>query len=1251
MLEELVRIGIELASERNIPTLSERIVEHARALTRAETGMLFLLEHNRLRLVAIQRDGVETPLDGGQMADEANAQPVSLDSQTIAAHVAATGNALNVPDLRAWVSPPAFPPPGGLDASGGHESRSALVVPLAERAGEVIGVLALTNARDGDERVIPFDVTSETLVSALAAHAAAALHNARVSRHADKLIALSRLTRAMTAAHDSGEACGAIAEATTKLLGAVWTRVWADDPTERVVRPEATFGFDREIDALMTDFAVFPYGQGLVGRIIESHTPEYVRDIVHDPRWLNQPLANAGRVHGFAGLPLITGNRVVGVLSILFGEPRDFGHDDRQLIELLADHAAIALDNARSYEEAREQLRSTTTLLAVAQALSRRAPVEEMMRRIGREVARAIGADAVGAYFLDVKKETLLPVAGYRLPKDLVATFRKMSLVLERWPGIQDAMRNQRVMWSSDAGADPRCDREALASVPRHSALFAPTVARGEPVGGIYAVWWQTGREFSRAETRLIEGVAAQVGLALENVDLVRQTEVKLKESETLLAVSRALSSTLDVGTLLRHFLRRIAGVLDADGVGSYLLDQDGEWLVPFQGYRLPPDRLEALRALRLSIVQHGLYAEGARTKRPVFSSDAMHDPRIPEVMRQAAPHKSELFVPIVAKGRVVGGLVAAWWDRVRDFSDDDLALIEAIATQAGVALDNARLFQQNRRQVKELSVLHALSRAVTGELNRRTLIEALYDQVARVFDARHLIILLRGHTEDELAVALRIRDGERDSASFQPCPAGGAGLAAAVMKTGTPLRTGDYAGECARHEVDPSLGSPSMPHWLGVPMAAGDTVLGVVALASAARAFTADDERLLTNIAQLAALALRSARLFEERDTAYSELAAAQDQLVRTEKLRALGEMASGVAHDFNNVLAAILGRAQLMMNHLRDPRLREWAALIDRAAQDGAQTVRRLQEFTRLRRDQPVLAVDLNDVVRGALEMTQSRWRDEPASRNVAVELRTALPPVPPIAGDPAELREAMTNVILNAVDAMPSGGVLALTTAKVGDAVEVTISDTGIGMPESVKAKIFDPFFTTKGPRGTGLGLSMTYGILVRHDAQVTVESEPGRGSTFRLRFPTGDAASAAATAASVPGLPNVASRRCLVVDDDQLVASTLSDILTGAGHTVVVFTDPATAIARAQAERFDVVFTDLAMPGITGWQVARAVKTVSPNTAVLLMTGYGVELSPDERDGRCVDMVLPKPMGVHAILQAIARVAPRAPSDTP
>jgi signal transduction histidine kinase len=434
------------------------------------------------------------------------------------------------------------------------------------------------------------------------------------------------------------------------------------------------------------------------------------------------------------------------------------------------------------------------------------------------------------------------------------------------------------------------------------------------------------------------------------------------------------------------------------------------------------------------------------------------------------------------------------------------------------------------------------------------------------------------------------------------------------------------------------------MPYCLIVPMTAGDRVLGVLSLRSPVRAFTDADERLLVNIAHLVALMLRSARLYEERTRAFGELAAAQDQLVRTEKLRALGEMASGVAHDFNNVLASILGRAQLLLERVQDVKLRQWLKVIERSALDGARTVRRLQDFTGIRRDQPAVAVDLNQVIQQVLETTESIWRQESRRRGVEIEVHTELAPgLPPVAGDPAELREAFTNLVLNAIDAMPGGGTLTLRTAAAEGQVCVQVRDTGTGIPEHIREKIFDPFFTTKGPKGTGLGLSMAYGILQRHGGRITVESEEGRGTLFRLLFPaTGSepVGEAAAPPAARPA-PS-APLRCLVVDDEEEVAAVVGDILSAAGHTVVTARSGQEGVERVGAERFDVVFTDLAMPGMTGWQVARTVKDRWPEVAVVMMSGFGVEVPPEDLHTRGVDLVLAKPLQVQDVLRALGSV---------
>jgi signal transduction histidine kinase/CheY-like chemotaxis protein len=499
--------------------------------------------------------------------------------------------------------------------------------------------------------------------------------------------------------------------------------------------------------------------------------------------------------------------------------------------------------------------------------------------------------------------------------------------------------------------------------------------------------------------------------------------------------------------------------------------------------------------------------------------------------------------------------------------------------------------------------------------------------------------VLLVADKTGEVETALRVQAGrvepDRERRHLHRV-----GLAAVVLETGQPLRTDDYAVECARRGLARS-DDASLPHWVGVPLLAGQRVLGVLTLSRQEHGFTDAEVRLASSLADLAALALRSAHLFEERSRAYGELAAAQDHLVRTEKLRALGEMASGVAHDFNNLLAAILGRTQLLLRRTEDPRLRQWLQVIERSALDGAQTVRRLQEFARVRRDQPLVPVDLNEVVRDAVEMTQSRWHEDCLRRGVVIDVQTQLGTIALIAGDPAELREAMTNLILNAVDAMPSGGVLTFTSALVDDLVEVTVSDSGMGIPEAIRDSIFDPFFTTKGPQGTGLGLSMTYGILSRHRAQITVESQEGQGSTFRLRFPALATRAAAATS-GVPAGPDPQALRCLVVDDEESVGAVIGDVLEALGHQAVVLTDGATAIARVREERFDAVFTDLAMPGVSGWQVARAVKDRSPEVPVFVVTGFGVELSAEERRTNGVAAIFSKPLNIEDLVQAIAQV---------
>jgi len=1110
----------------------------------------------------------------------------------------------------------------------------------------VLGVFAMN-------RALPGIVTPESqlILASLASQAAVALDHARLYTETTRRLAETRalldVAEIFTSTLDATQLLKRVTIKIAQVCGVDRCSIerWDGD---RVIPVMSQFADGHE-DAAMWE----AFKKALIRspRAVPAHAqaratrrPVVIDDVTESDQ-IPREWVTMFRHKSYMVVPLCRQDDVLGGLALDYTERvTPFQPWQVTLASAIAGQLALSLENTRLYGEVQEQLSETTTLLSVGHVLSESLPVAERLRRVIRETARALGADMAGAYIADERAERLVPIAGYHIPPDLRDALGAVSIALERVPALVEAWRAGELIASVDVHADARFDSEWTSRLPAHAVLLAPLRIRGVSMGALGLGWRSGGREFSPREIRLLEGVARQVGLALDNAQLTRQREIKLRETETLLSVSRTLSSTLDLNALLRQFLRQAVAALGADSVGVYLLDDDGEFLVARAGYRVPPGVLPGMRALRLSTIKHAFYAEAARTRRPQFSRDVRADLRIPDVLRETMPHRSQLFVPILAKDRLIGGFIAVWFEAERDLSVEELSLMEAVANQAGSAVENARLFEQNRRQVEELSVLHELARAMAGQLDRETLLETLRVHVPPLLSARKLVVVLADEQRGDLEVVLRVVDGAVDDQATRYGRS--VGLTSVVMETGRPFRTDDYAAECARRNLTlPPVDGPRC--WLGAPLTVGQVALGVLAVSRDEPPFSDGDERLVANVADLAALALRSAGLYEDLTRAYGELGATQDHLVRTEKLRALGEMASGVAHDFNNLLAAILGRAQLALRKVTDPQLRQWVQIIERSALDGAQTVRRLQDFARVRQDQPLVPVDLNAVVRDALEMTQSRWRDESLRRGLVIDVRTSLGTVPRVTGDPAELREAMTNLILNAVDAMPAGGTLSLATAAVADGVELSVSDTGVGMPASVRDRIFDPFFTTKGPQGTGLGLSMTYGIVSRHRARIVVETAEGQGSTFRMTFPVGSV-TVEEPPAPAEAAPEAGTLRCLVVDDEEAVGSVIGDVLEAVGHRAVVVTSGAAAIERFRAEPFDAVFTDLAMPGVSGWQVAQAVKSTTPAVPVFVVTGFGVELSREERGAHDVDAVYAKPLKIEDVMDAVARVARRRAS---
>jgi signal transduction histidine kinase/CheY-like chemotaxis protein len=376
--------------------------------------------------------------------------------------------------------------------------------------------------------------------------------------------------------------------------------------------------------------------------------------------------------------------------------------------------------------------------------------------------------------------------------------------------------------------------------------------------------------------------------------------------------------------------------------------------------------------------------------------------------------------------------------------------------------------------------------------------------------------------------------------------------------------------------------------------------------------------------------------------------------QMHQSERLTALGQMAGGIAHDFNNLLQAILGYAQLMA---RSPGntdvVRRGLDVIEKAANSGAETVRRIQKFARLRPEEPFVSMDLNQVVRDSLAITRPRWEEKKIKGGVSLQLELELGPVPMVMGRPAELNEVITNLVLNAIDAMPRGGTLQIRT-RLGDHrhAVITVADTGMGMSEDVRKRVFDPFFTTKGEEGTGLGLSVSHSIVERHGGDLRVESQPGQGTTFTITLPIGmSQAGESTTGGETRGERR---GRILLVDNDPQVLSILGEMLKDAGHHVLPVPSGAEAVRVFVPSGFDLVITNVGMPEMSGWDLAERLRVGDPNVPVIFITGWGLQ---EEDQARCrrlgISALLFKPVPPHDLHRTVqvALAAPRPRGAAP
>jgi PAS domain S-box-containing protein len=813
-------------------------------------------------------------------------------------------------------------------------------------------------------------------------------------------------------------------------------------------------------------------------------------------------------------------------------------------------------------------------------------------------------------------------------------------------------------------------------------------------------------RRWRESDRALARAVADQTGIAIRQAELYQRAEATSTREALINRLSHAIRASLnlpDVSRTATHELGRALGAsrvyirpFDLSASGAVV---EYEYLAPGSpsmygsvvSYDNPVGQDLMQRPRTIVVNDAATYDEGTpefNTKLRAFSA--------------SNGSLSKILCPLVVQGRFRGALCIHQTDRVRHWAKDEVALAEAVAAQLATGIAQAELFEMVERAKRTWEVtFDAMSDGIFIFDNDRRLLRvnragAAMESVApRELLGRRCCDILRAGRGEGCIIERAAAESRSITLEYTPERLGVPLLVTAELildtsgQIGTVCTVRDLTElrqveavarerqsllenvlESAREVICAvdlegkimwSNSATSVMNGYSKDEMIGQHFTDLIAeadrkasLDSFARVLAGEPQslevRIVTSSGSVRHVHTDTTPLVIEGRTTgvlsitrdITEQKQERERAAQADKLRALGQLASGVAHDFNNALAAILGRAQLLRRSTRDSEVARNLDIIQTAAEDAAATVRRIRSFAHQSPGEESTLLEVGALLRDAVEITRTRWENDARARGLRYDVQLEAPCELHARGNASELREVFVNLIVNAIDAMPGGGRLSIKCRGRAARVQIIFSDTGAGMTEEVRARIFEPFYTTKGMDGTGLGLFVSYGIVERHLGHISVASAPGRGTTFTLELPAVEPAATedAETTRTTSSPSKVLS--VLVVDDEETVRETLAEMVESLGHRATTADGGSAALKLLDTTSFDFVFTDLSMPGMDGIEMAREVRRRRPGLPVVIVTGYGKDAVRSHGAGDAADAVIGKPFDFEQVEEVLARV---------
>ena len=989
-----------------------------------------------------------------------------------------------------------------------------------------------------------------------------------------------------------------------------------------------------------------------------------------------------------------------------YEKPEAYDNGHLELLSTIASHAAIAVENARLYAEMKQQAERAALTNRISQAVRRTLEVSEVFETAVRELGVHLAVDRCSLFMKDEKAGRVTNAAEYHVSDVLPAgsdfdlpQVQRLNTAMEKHGvlAFDDVAKDERIR-DLYQGILKRFDVKSI--------MYVGVTVGDELLGAFALSTTRELRHWSEADIEVAKAAADQTGIAIRQARLYQKAAATSMREALVNKLSVAIRASLSLTAVLNTATRELGQALSASRVEVRLYDATGDQSFAKGEYVSPGCKNvndldagydELLRehflksAKPLVIWDTQQYEEGPSELTDCIRSRAA-----------CTGARSQIDYPLTVNGEFRGVISIHQTETIRRWSEDEVLLVESVAAQLATGIAQAELFEMVARAKKEWeSTFDAMSDGIfifdqTGKLVRVNRAGAAMDKAhPESLLGRQCCDILRT-TSDGAACIVEQALRQSGSINLEIVPQhldrpvlvtvepvlDERGLSVGAVCTARDLSELRKVEAVARErqsllknimesarEAIYALDKEGNYKWCNQAMLdmTGyelDAIIGhhflertheedremrrerfAAALRGEAQRY---ESRYLARDGSVRFASVNSAPIVVDGEMTgvlgiahdITEQKQERDRAARADKLRALGQLASGVAHDFNNSLAAILGRAQLILRRVNDEELIRSLGIIVTAAEDAAATVRRIQTFAR---KSPAAELELLDVVgllRDAIEITRTRWeneaRAEGSNLGVTLNAEEGLCSL----GNASELREVFVNLIVNAVDAMPQGGSLTICCKRNGDRLRLRFADSGTGMKEEVRERVFEPFYTTKGVHGTGLGLAVSYGIIERHQGLISVESKLGKGTTFYIDLPLAE--SIEVSPAEHQAEVHTPSLSVLVVDDEEFVRETLAEMLEDLDHRVVTVEGGREALQQVSSGDFDLVFTDLAMPEMDGWETARAIRKSRPGLPVVLVTGYGATTQPPSGELDLVAGIIGKPFDFEQVTGTIARV---------